>query len=335
MSTWVDKENRRHVGIMVGGKRVHRILPPGATASDAKQLEADIRASLGAGRGPTVPGDPPMTAALALYIEHAKTLRSPDTAVHHANRLGPWAEKYRASQARECAAHVLRDMRGHYAPATINRSLGAMKKALALAWERGITPENYGLRIKRVPEHNQRDMALSMDEVRLLTEHASKAVATAIWIALFTGCRRGEILAIRPEDVTEDAITILAGNTKTLKTRVVPVVPPLRKHLGALPLGINAEGLKTGFRRAREAAGMPWVTFHDLRRSCGTLMIQAGVDLYVVSKLLGHSTVAVTQSRYAHLQVAQLRQGLETTFGIAPGITQAEKAKRPRRAAAA
>jgi integrase len=256
-----------------------------------------------------------MTAVLGEYLEHAKGLRSPDTAIHHANRLGPWAEKYRASQARECAAHVLKDMKGAYAPATINRSLGALKKALALAWDHGLTPENYGLRVKRIPENNQRDMALSIDQVKLLADCASEQVAAAIWIALFTGCRRGEILAIQPEDVGADSIAIRAGNTKTLKARTVPIVPPLRRHLSAIPLTINFEGLKTGFRRAREAAEMPWVTFHDLRRSCGTLMIEAGVDLYVVSKVLGHSSVSVTQSRYAHMQVDQLRAGLEKTFG--------------------
>jgi integrase len=63
-----------------------------------------------------------------------------------------------------------------------------------------------------------------------------------------------------------------------------------------VPLTLNFEGLKTGFRRAREAAGLPHVTFHDLRRSCGTMMVQAGVDLYVVSKVLGHSSMAVTRS---------------------------------------
>lgn len=334
MSTWIDKDGRRHVGVMRGGKRIHRKLPEGATARDAKLLEAQLTAAIAADRTPSIPGDPPMTAVIGLYIEHAKTLRSPETAIFHAQRLGPWAEKYRASQARECAAHILRDMTGVYAPATINRSLGAMKKALALAWERNLTPENYGLRVKRLPENNARDMALSMDQVRRLAECASDQVAAAIWIALFTGCRRGEILAIRPDDIGPDAIAIRAGNTKTLKARTVPIVPPLRKYLKALPLAINAEGLKTGFRRAREAAEMPWVTFHDLRRSCGTLMIEAGVDLYVVSKVLGHSSVAVTQSRYGHLQLERMQAGLMATFApeIAPGAGK-HKATRPRRAA--
>lgn len=315
MSTWIDKDGRRHVGIMLNGRRVHRKLPEGATASDAKRVEAEIRSAIGAQRAPNIPGDPRMIEVMGLYLEHAKTLRSPDTATFHAARLGPWAEKYRASQARECASHILRDMTGAYAPATINRSLGALKKALALAWERNLTPENYGLRIKRLPEHNLRDMTLSMEQVKRLADCASEQVGAAIWIALFTGCRRGEILAIQADDVGPDAIAIRAGNTKTLRARTVPIVPPLRKYLGLLPLALNFEGLKTGFRRAREAAEMPWVTFHDLRRSCGTLMIEAGVDLYVVSKVLGHSTVTVTQARYAHLQVDALRVGLEATFG--------------------
>lgn len=319
MSTWIDKDGRRHVGIMVGGRRVHRILPPGASAGAAKQLEADLRAAIGHQRAPVIPGDPPMTAVLGAYLEHAKTLRSPETAIHHANRLGPWAEKYRASQAREMAAHVLKDMRSAYAPATINRSLSALKKALAIAWERGVTPENYGLRVKRVPENNARDFSLTIAQVKQLADCASEQVRAAIWIALFTGCRRGEILALRPEDVGTTTLAIRARNTKTLKARTVPIVPPLRPWLEFVPLQVNFEGLKTGFRRAREAAEMPWITFHDLRRSCGTLMIEAGVDLYVVSKVLGHSSVAVTQARYAHMQVEQLREGLEKTFGGSGG----------------
>lgn len=315
MSIWQDKDGRYHAGIMRGGKRIHRKLPKGASESDAKDVDAALRQSLVHDTRPSIPHDPPMIAVLGLYIEHAKSLRSPDTAIHHANRLGPWAEKYRASQARECAAKITDEMRGHYAPATINRSLGALKKALALAWERGLTLENYGLRVKRMPEHNLRDMTLTMAQVRHLADCASEQVRAAIYLGIFTALRRGEILSLRKEDIGAHYLTVRAGNTKTLKARTAPIVPPLRKWLKFIPLQINAEGLKTGFRRAREAAEMPWVTFHDLRRSCATLMIESGVDLYAVSRLLGHSSVAVTQSRYAKMQDDQVKAGLEKTFG--------------------
>ena len=146
MSIWEDKQGRKHVGIMVGGQRIHRILPEGTTAGDAKRLEAELRGALiKSPKAVSIPGDPPMTAILALYVEHAKGLRSSDTSEHHAKRLGGWAAKYKASQAREFAAHVIKDMSAKvkdpetgkmvpvYAPSTINRSLACATKSLMRA----------------------------------------------------------------------------------------------------------------------------------------------------------------------------------------------------------
>lgn len=327
MSIWTDKQGRRHVGVMVAGERVHRVLPETASARDAKQLEAEIRSSLTQKR-PTIPGDPLLVDVMNWYRAHAKTLRSPDTALYHADRCGPWVQGYRASQVRQVVAKMKVDMHGHYAPATINRTLGALSKALALAWEREATPHDYSGHVKRLPDAARRDTTLSIAEVQRLADAASEPVGAAIWIALYTGCRRGEICSIREEDIGPDTITLRAGATKTLKTRTIPITSALRPWLPHLPLSVNFEGLKSGFRRARESAGLPHVTFHDLRRSCATLMIAKGVDLYVVSKLLGHSSVSVTQSRYAHLQVAAVADGLEKAFGIAPAITPAKSRKR-------
>lgn len=320
MSIWTDKRGRRHVGIQVDGRRVHRILAPGASASDAKRAEAAIRESIGR-RGIAIPGDPPLTAVMDLYLRHADTLRSPATAKQHAARCGPWVEGFHASHAQQAMAAMVADMAGKYEPATINRTLGTVKKALSLAWDRGMTRENHGLRIKRVPEHNARDVVLTVEQVTAIADKASVPVRAAIWIALYTGMRRGEILALRPEDVGQDALTVRAGGTKTLRTRTVPIVAPLRPWLRYAPLALNFEGLKSGFRRAREAAGLPHVTFHDLRRTCGTMMVQAKVDLYVVSKVLGHSSPAVTAKHYAHLQTDRMLDGLNAAF--APAIAQA------------
>jgi integrase len=315
VSIWTDKQGRRHVGVMLNGRRVHRVLPKGASARDAKQVESGLRTALGSRRQPNIPGDPPLAEVMAVYTKHADSLRSPETAKHHALRVGPWVEGRRASEARVVAAQMTQDMTGHYAPATINRSLGTLSKALWLAYKLELVPVDYSGVIERLPENNQRDTTLSLEEVQRLADCASAAVKAAIWIAIYTGCRRGEILALKPEDVGEDALRVRAGNTKTLKARTVPIVAPLRPWLENIPLPINFEGLKTGFRRARVKAGMPHVTFHDLRRSCATLMIQAGVDIYVVSKLLGHSSVQVTQTRYGHLQAERIREGLAKTFG--------------------
>ena len=313
MSIWIDKRGRRHVGIMAGGRRVHRILPAGATAGDAKQLEADLRAALAVSQTPAIPGDPKLTEIMSLYITHADTLRSSATAVHHANRIGPWCEKYRASQSRQAAEHIVRDMTGHYAPATINRSLGTLKKSLRIAWERGLLPLDYSAHVKRLPEHNERSTVLTLDQVQAIAGRCSQPVQAAIWIALMTGARRGEICKLQKADIGKTSVLIHAGNTKTLKTRTVPIVPAVRPWLAHVPLAVSAEGIKTAWQRARVAAGMPEVNFHDLRHSCASILIASGADLFTVSKILGHASTRTTE-RYAHMQIEQQRRAMTKAF---------------------
>jgi integrase len=322
MSIWKDDDGRFHVGKMVGGKRVHRILPPDATARDAKRLEALITESLERDKAVNIPGNPLISEVMTLYMAHAKNLRSPDTAEYHATRAGQWAAQYRVSQARAFAAHLIQDMLPSYAPATINRTLGTVKKAMHMAWELGRTPEDFGRHIKRLPENNARSTYLTIEQVQKIAGHASEQTRAAIWIAVLTGARRGEILAIKPEDIGPNDITIHASNTKTLRTRTVPITEALRPWLAYVPLQMNYEGLKTGFRRAREAAGMPEVHFHDLRHSCASLLVNMGVPLEVIRDILGHTTVKTTE-RYAHLDTAAQRAALDKlgeriTLGIAP-----------------
>jgi integrase len=322
MSIWTDKEGRKHIGLMVGGERLHRILPEGASQSDAKRLEAELRgAMIKSPKKVSIPGDPPMTMILAGYVAHAKSLRSADTSEHHANRMWAWAEKYKASQAREFAAHVVKDfsamvvdektgeLKRAYAPATINRSLATAKKGLSLAWEENITPENYGLRIKGVKVDNKREVFLSVEQVREITQHCTEQAQAVIWAALLTGARRGELFKIRAEHIHADTITIPASHTKTMRSRVIPIIPALRPWLVHFPLKITVEGIKSSWQRARVSAGMEHVNFHDLRHSCASIMLGLGVDLYTIGKILGHSNTQTTQ-RYAHLQVEQQRAAL-------------------------
>lgn len=317
MSIWDDKDGRKHVGIMVRGQRIHRILPPGSTSHDAKLVEAELRAAVN--RNPqhvNIPGDPSMVEILRLYSQHAESLRSSSTSTVHATRMFDWALKYRASQAQEFADQFIREAptanknRKRLANATINRSLACVKKGLELAWRQRIIPENYGLRIKLMPVSNKREVFLTVDEVRKIADHCSPQVKAAVWFALFTGARRGEILQIRAEHIGEDTISLPASHTKTNRARVIPIIAALRPWLEFFPLEIEFEGVKSGWQRARVKAGMAHVNFHDLRHSCASIMLGLGVDLYTISKVLGHSTVQTTQ-RYAHLQVDAQRAALD------------------------
>jgi integrase len=124
-----------------------------------------------------------------------------------------------------------------------------------------------------------------------------------------TGARRGEIFQIRTEHIGSDTITLPSSHTKTLRVRVIPIIPALRPWLAFLPLTISIDGVKSSWRRARVKAGMANVNFHDLRHSCASIMLSLGVDLYTISKILGHGNVQTAQ-RYAHLQVDAQRAAL-------------------------
>lgn len=260
-----------------------------------------------------IPGDPLLTELLADYSErHALNLRSPDTAQYHAYRIGRWCEGRRASEVQQVAEAIVQDLTGHYAPATINRSLGTLKKALRMAWKRGRVTADYSGLIERLPENNQKTDTLTIDQVRQLADAASEPVRAAIWIGLLTGCRRGEVCKIQREDIGEHTLRIQAGNTKTLKYREVPIVPALRPWLAHLPLAVTFEGVKSGIRRARVKAGLPGVGFHILRHSCATILLAPPINapMHVVRDILGHTSIKTTE-RYAHVQQAPQRQALE------------------------
>ncbi len=81
----------------------------------------------------------------------------------------------------------------------------------------------------------------------------------------------------------------------------------------------------TAFRRACESVGVTNVRFHDLRHTFASALVQKGVDLYRVQRLLGHRDGRMTQ-RYAHLAPENLREAVQVfkddyhKFSTMPGV---------------
>lgn len=63
---------------------------------------------------------------------------------------------------------------------------------------------------------------------------------------------------------------------------------------------IHPSNLLSHFHKALARAELPKIRVHDLRHTCATLLLDAGVPLVTVSKILGHSSVAITAKIYAH-----------------------------------
>jgi integrase len=211
-------------------------------------------------------------------------------------------------------------------PATINRELALMKHAFNLAikeWE--WAKQNPVSRVSFEQEDNKRDRWLSYEEEGRLLPTCVPWVREIVTVALHTGMRMGEILSLRWEtvDLFRRTVTILQsknGDKRTipLNGKMVTVFKGKMKDRVS-PFGLifpsqagtkrDGHGLRRAFRKALKTARIDDLHFHDLRHTFATRLVQAGVDLYKVQKLLGHRSPVMTQ-RYAHHCSESLREGV-------------------------
>lgn len=72
------------------------------------------------------------------------------------------------------------------------------------------------------------------------------------------------------------------------------------------------------FTRLAREAGLRQVRLHDLRHEATALMLAAGIPVEVVSKRLGHSSIAITHGTYSHLLDGVGRNAAEAAMALAP-----------------
>ena len=227
-------------------------------------------------------------------------------------------------------AHIAKlhhDMRA--TPRQANQTLAVLSKMFHLAEAWGFRPDesNPCRRIERFKE-NQRERFLSEGEIAKLGEILTECepvelpgVLNAVRLLLLTGCRLGEVLNLRWDEVDLDggALTIPQEKGKT-GARLHPIGAMTIAFLQALPkdgewvlagkepgspLSINT--MEHAWQRIREKAGLADVRLHDLRHTVGTYAGQTGANAFLVRDKLGHKTLAMT-GRYVNRDVSPLRQ---------------------------
>jgi integrase len=144
-------------------------------------------------------------------------------------------------------------------------------------------------------------------------------LTTVTLLALNTGLRRGELLALTwgDLDLVGAMLTVRGSAAKSGVTRHVPLngeavrVLTEWRSAGAAAAALVFPGpdggpmfsLKTSWQKVAKAAKLQSFTFHDLRHTFASKLVQAGVDLNTVRELLGHADIKMTL-RYAHLAPA-------------------------------
>ena len=151
-------------------------------------------------------------------------------------------------------------------------------------------------------EEEFRRLGRVLDEVEAAGKVSVTAVA-AIRLLMLTGCRRGEIVTLRWEDVDLEAGELRLRDAKT-GARQVALSPAAVRVLSAIPRNSDNRwviaGRKPGTRLAnlnpswlvvRARAGLQDVRLHDLRHSFASRALALGESLSMIGKLLGHRKV--------------------------------------------
>jgi integrase len=228
-------------------------------------------------------------------------------------------------------------------PASVHKMHETLHKALKQAVRWGYMAKNPADDVDPPKVHTEEITPLTREEARRLLDTVQGDRLEALYVvALHTGLRQGELLALRWEDldlearklqvrrtVTKDGGKLEIGPTKTAKGRRTVklsrhATEALRGHLdrqleeidglgdlfrenglvfcstkGTL---INPTNLrKRSFAPLLERAGLPHMTFHQLRHTAATILLLKNVNPKIVSEMLGHASIAITLDTYSHV----------------------------------
>ena len=215
------------------------------------------------------------------------------------------------------------------APSTVEKIRVTFNRSfeLALKWgTKGVT-HNPVRGIPRPKFSNARDRFLTSEQAARLLEACSASInpqlRNIVGLLLLTGARKRELLDAKWENVDLDRRVWFIPTSKTGKSRHVPLSQPALDLIRQLPRFDKCAYLlpnprtrkpftdiKHPWETAREAAGLDGLRIHDLRHSAASFMINAGIDLFAVGRILGHADHQSTM-RYSHLANETLMRAVE------------------------
>jgi integrase len=212
---------------------------------------------------------------------------------------------------------------------TINNHLTVLRKSLNTAQEwklLGVIPK---VRLLKVQPHKY-DF-LSEAECKSILSHSQAVIHEIILIALNTGMRFGEIIALDWQDVdlgrrilsvNKSIAHGILGSPKSNKARHIPLslivcqaLNERKKDSGYVFANEQGEPLRQSYccdalHRVCLLAGLRKIGWHALRHTFASTLVKKGVSLKAVQELLGHSDIRMTM-RYAHLGYSELRAAID------------------------
>ena len=254
----------------------------------------------------------------------ARTQESYIAAVYHLAkhyRLPP--DRLDAQQLQDYVLFLIRER--HLARSSVNQAISAFRAFYGWVLHRDVTALRRTL--PRMKKPIRRPQVYSCGEIeRLLTQGARSSRDRAFLMTVYgAGLRLNEACQLRLQDLDGERHQIRVVQGKGNKDRYTLLSPCLLEELRAYyrveqPLAwlfpaprdplqpLSGKTAQVTFWRAVERAGLPdRGGIHSLRHSFATHLLEAGVELPIIQRLLGHSSLATT-SVYLHVRAERLGQ---------------------------
>lgn len=325
-----------------GGERIrHRKTVKGVTKAEAVALEREERRKLDQNLKIIV--KVPLfdefawefVETYAVVNNKPSEVRAKQSAIRM--HLGPFFGQLRldAIGSQEIEKFKATQLAAKLSPKSINNRLIILHRILVVAKEWGRLASVPTMRWLRTPMPDIDFM--TFDEARRLLAGAEPAWYPMILLALRTGLRQGELLALRWEDIDLDAGRLrvcrsvymgIVGTTKSGKIREIPLSDKAMMMLRSLPSRL-ASGLafpgpggrlltgaecRSPLLRACKRAGLRKIGWHTMRHTFASHLVMRGAPLKAVQELLGHANIQMTM-RYAHLTADVRRDAVRLLDG--------------------
>jgi integrase len=220
-------------------------------------------------------------------------------------------------------------------PRTIHYVLAIIRQIFNYAINRGLyAGDNPINKIKKPANDNRRMRFLTQKEAAILLNHlknrGSQQMHDIALLSLHCGLRAGEIFKLQWNDVDFSHGLLSIKDTKSGRNRSAVMTREVRKMLEiraknsdrsrfvfASAGGNSLKEISNSFAKTVDILrfndgiddSRQKVVFHTLRHTFASWLVMSGVDLYTVQKLMGHSTIAMTE-RYSHLAPNHLKKAV-------------------------
>ncbi|MBU6440710.1 MAG: site-specific integrase [Betaproteobacteria bacterium] len=198
---------------------------------------------------------------------------------------------------------------------TVHNRLTYLHAACYEAYEKRRVETDYTRGMEIPSADNERQVYADRRQILGIAKACDRQDARAlVLIGFYTGLRLGEMQKCQ---IVDGHIYVPPKASKNSKPRLLPAHPRIRHWaLKYLPLKAPRITLQRAVERARKRTDSWDINIHALRHSAASAMVNNGVDLYAVGKVLGHLDLRSSR-RYAHLDTE--------TIGAAIGKIGAKK----------